>query len=110
VFCCLGTTIKQAKSREAFRMVDFDFPLLLAKTALTRRVPHFLVISAQGASTKSPFFYSRVKGELEQVLKQLPFKKLTILKPGLLLGRTRGQRPAEDMVGWLMKGLNPLWR
>lgn len=110
VFCCLGTTMRQAKSREAFKRVDFDYPLLTAKTALTRGVEHFLVISAQGASTKSPFFYSRVKGELEEVLKQIPFKRLTIARPGLLLGRKIGERPMEDMAGWLMRGLTPLWR
>lgn len=110
VFCCLGTTMRQAKSREAFKRVDFDYPLLTAKTAMTRGVQHFLIISAQGASTKSPFFYSRVKGELEEVLKQIPFKRLTIARPGLLLGRPMGERPMEDMAGWLMRGLKPLWR
>ena len=110
VFCCLGTTMRQAGSKQSFRKVDFDIPLLAAKAAKVRGVKHFLVVSAQGASTKSSFFYSRVKGEMEDVLRQIPFHRLTIARPGLLLGRKAGDRPMEDMAGWLMRGLKPLWR
>lgn len=110
VFCCLGTTMRQAKSRAAFMQVDFDYPLLAAKAAHARGVKHFILVSAQGASNRSPFFYSRVKGKLEQVLRQIPFERLTIARPGLLLGRKTGERPLEDMAGWLMRGLTPLWR
>lgn len=110
VFCCLGTTMRQAKSREAFRRVDFDYPLLSAKISKARGVDHFLVVSAQGASQKSAFFYSRVKGELEAILKTIAFRRLTIARPGLLLGRKAGERPVEDMAGWLVRGLKPLWR
>ena len=110
VFCCLGTTMKQAKSRDAFKRVDFDYPLLSAKISKCRGVEHFLIVSAQGASSNSSFFYSRVKGDLERVLQSIPFKRLTIARPGLLLGRKSGERPMEDMAGWFLKGLKPLWR
>ncbi|PIP89755.1 MAG: hypothetical protein COW01_08035 [Bdellovibrionales bacterium CG12_big_fil_rev_8_21_14_0_65_38_15] len=108
VFCCLGTTMKNAKSKQAFRQIDFDIPLLAAKSARARGIKHFLLVSAQGASKSSPFFYSRVKGEMEAVLKQIPFDKITIARPGLLLGRKSGSRPLEDIAGSMMKLLNPL--
>lgn len=110
VFCCLGTTMRQAKSREAFRRVDFDFPLLSAKISKARGVDHFLIVSAQGASLRSAFFYSRVKGELEAILKTISFRRLTIARPGLLLGRKMGERPVEDVASWFVRGLKPLWR
>lgn len=110
VFCCLGTTMRKAGDKESFRKVDFDIPLIAAKASLSRGVKHFLVVSAQGASIDSSFFYSRVKGEMETVLRKIPFKRLTIARPGLLLGRKAGARPMEDMAGWIMRGLRPLWR
>jgi len=110
VFCCLGTTMKDAKTRDAFKRVDFDYPLLSAKISKCRGVEHFLVVSAQGASSHSSFFYSRVKGDLERVLQSIPFKRLTIARPGLLLGRKGGTRPMEDMAVWFLRGLKPLWR
>ncbi len=104
VFCCLGTTMKKAKSKSGFRKIDFDIPLLAAKAARTRGIDHFLLVSAQGASTASPFFYSRVKGEMEQAL------KVTIARPGLLLGRKSGERFFEDMAGFILKGMSPLFQ
>lgn len=108
VFCCLGTTMKKAKSKQAFKHIDFDIPLLAAKSARARGIKHFLLVSAQGASVHSPFFYSRVKGEIESVLQQIPFERITIARPGLLLGRKSGQRPFEDIAGNVMKLFNPL--
>ncbi len=110
VFCCLGTTMKQAKSKSAFRKVDFEIPLLAAKAAKTNGIHHFLLVSAQGASISSPFYYSRVKGEIEQVLKQICFQRVTIARPGLLLGRKSGDRVFEDMAAFIMKRFNPLFQ
>ena len=66
---------------EAFRKVDFDYPLLLAKKAEQQGIPQFLVISAMGADEKSSVFYSRTKGELESALKKLRLKGLHIFQP-----------------------------
>lgn len=99
VFCCLGTTIKKAKTRGNFRKVDYLYPLLAAKLALKGGAARFLVISALGASRNSPFFYNRVKGEMEDDLSRLAFKSLIIFRPSLLLGKREefrfGERAGE---------------
>ena len=65
VFCCLGTTIKKAGSKEQFKKVDYVFPLALAQRAAKANARHFLVITSMGADASSIFFYNKVKGELE---------------------------------------------
>lgn len=77
--CTLGTTIKTAGSREAFREVDYGYPLAVARLAVRQGTPRFAVISAMGANRKSPFYYSRIKGELEANLAALSFSSLTIV-------------------------------
>jgi uncharacterized protein YbjT (DUF2867 family) len=104
VACALGTTMRQAGSRDAFRRVDHDYPLALARLALAGGARHFLLVSAIGADPGSRFFYNRVKGEVEAALRALPFRSLTILRPALLLGPRRefrlGERIAQAL-GWL---------
>lgn len=107
VVCALGTTMRQAGSREAFRHVDYDLPLEVARLGLAGGVPHFLLVSALGADPGSRIFYNRVKGEVERAVLALPFRSTTIVRPSLLLG-ARGQlRPAElaaKSLGWLVPG------
>jgi len=95
LFCCLGTTIKQAGSREAFRRVDFDLPLAAARLALSRGTEQFLLVSSLGADARSSIFYSRVKGELEEAVSQLPFRAVNIFRPSLLTGERAAVRPGE---------------
>ena len=104
VFCALGTTIKQAGSQEAFRRVDFDYPLAVAKAARAGGASHFLLVSALGADARSGVFYSRVKGELEEALKGLGFTSLTIARPSVLVGREPPRRSEglAEKVGWLV--------
>lgn len=97
VFCALGTTMRQAGSAEAFRRVDFDMPLALARVALSRGVRHFLLVSAVGASPASRFFYNRVKGEVEEAIAGLGFRSLTIARPSLLLGPRSEPRLGERL-------------
>lgn len=68
-YCCLGTTIKQAGSEEAFRAVDLDMVVAFAKRAREMGARHLIVISAIGADPNSSVFYNRVKGEMEQALR-----------------------------------------
>lgn len=89
VFICLGTTIKKAKSKEAFRKVDYEFVIEAAKMAKASNVEKFLVITAMGANSKSKFFYSRVKGDVEGTLQQLELNSVHIFRPSLLLGERR---------------------
>ena len=84
--CALGTTIKVAGSREAFRRVDHDYPLAVARLARAHGASRLAVITAKGANSRSPFFYSQVKGELEADLTALGFPSLTLVRPGLIGG------------------------
>ncbi len=86
VFCALGTTIAKAGSQAAFQRVDLDYPLALARLAKAGGARHFLVVSALGANTRSRVFYNRVKGQMEQGLRDLGFDALTIAQPSVLLG------------------------
>jgi uncharacterized protein YbjT (DUF2867 family) len=95
VFCCLGTTLKEAGSEEAFRSVDFDLPLALGERGLALGARHYIVVSALGADSQSSIFYSRVKGELEDALRQQGWQQLTIARPSLLLGQRDEIRLAE---------------
>lgn len=80
-FSCLGTTLKDAGSKEAQRKVDFDYQLQFAKTAKENGVEDFVLVSAYGANPNSKIFYSRMKGELEEEVKKLHFNKITIFQP-----------------------------
>ncbi|SNS18005.1 Uncharacterized conserved protein YbjT, contains NAD(P)-binding and DUF2867 domains [Noviherbaspirillum humi] len=105
VICALGTTLRAAGSRPAFRRVDHDYPLALARAARARGARHFLLVSAAGADPRSMIFYNRVKGELEQALRALDFPSLTIVRPSLLLGERSEHRPGEEWAkrfGWLL--------
>lgn len=105
VFCALGTTIRQAGSQAAFRQVDFDYPLQVARLAKAQGARHFLLISALGADAGSRFFYNRVKGELEDALRGLAFESLTLARPSVLLGQRNEPRLGEwvaGRAGWLM--------
>ncbi|MFT4271755.1 MAG: NAD(P)H-binding protein [Pantoea sp.] len=91
VYLALGTTIKVAGSQAAFRAVDFEANLAVARAASARRVG---LVSAAAANAKSAIFYNRVKGELEDALKAMDFTALVIAQPSLLLGsRAHLQQP-----------------
>lgn len=104
-FCCLGSTIKQAGSQEAFRAVDHDLVLAFAKRARELDARHLLVISALGADANSSVFYNKVKGETEEALKAQGWPQLTLVRPSLLLGPRNefrlGERLAAPFMRWL---------
>jgi uncharacterized protein YbjT (DUF2867 family) len=86
VFCALGMTMRQAASREAFRRVDYEYPLIIAKAALERGASHLLLVSALGANAHSAIFYFRIKGELEEAVRALGYRSVTITRPSILIG------------------------
>ena len=108
IFCCLGTTLRAAGSRDAFRRVDHDYPLAVARAAAERRVPRFLLVSAAGADSHSRFFYSRVKGEVERAIAGLDFPHFVALRPSLLLGERSEPRLGEALAAPLMRLAAPL--
>jgi uncharacterized protein YbjT (DUF2867 family) len=108
IFCCLGTTIKQAGSREAFRKVDYQYPMDIARMGRANGASLFAIVSSMGADVGSTFFYSRVKGEVERDLATLDYPALLIFRPSLLLGQRREFRLGERIGEGFMRLLTPL--
>jgi uncharacterized protein YbjT (DUF2867 family) len=102
-FCCLGSTIKQAGSQEAFKAVDLDLVVAFGKRARELGARHLLVISAVNADADSSVFYSRVKGETEQALRAQDWPQLTIARPSLLVGNRPDTRWAEQLAAPIAK-------
>jgi uncharacterized protein YbjT (DUF2867 family) len=101
VFCALGTTIRKAGSQQAFRQVDFDLPMSVARLGLGCGAKSFILCSSVGADSASRNFYLRTKGELEQALQALPFTSVQILRPSILVGSREESRPGEAAGVWL---------
>ncbi len=108
VYCCLGTTMKQAGSKEAFRKVDFDYPLSLAQITHQQGAKQFLLVTALGASKESSVFYNRVKGEVQEAIGLIGFESLHIFQPSLLLGHRLEKRKGEGGAEAVMKFLDVL--
>ena len=95
LFCCLGTTIKKAGSKSAFKKVDLEYPKRIAELAVENGVNQFILVSSVGADRNSSVFYSQVKGELEDEVMQMDFWATHVLQPSLLLGERKESRPLE---------------
>ncbi|MEB3766556.1 nucleoside-diphosphate sugar epimerase [Acinetobacter sp. MD2] len=96
-FSCLGTTLKQAKSKQCFYETDYGINMHFAQL-LQQSSAHYLLISAAGASVQSPFFYTRVKGELERDVQALNLAKISFLRPSLLIGEHADTRLFEKLA------------
>lgn len=107
LFSCLGTTLKAAGSKENQWHIDYEIPLEFARTARRNGVPRMVLLSAYGASPDSNVFYSKLKGALEEKIKELAFEQLIIFKPGLLL-RENSDRLAEKVSASVLGVLNGL--
>jgi uncharacterized protein YbjT (DUF2867 family) len=110
VFVCLGTTIKDAGSREAFRRVDFEYVLSVAELGAAGGARDLLVVTALGADPESRVFYNRVKGEVEAQAGSLPYRSISFFRPSLLLGARSSSRPAERLGAAVGGLLTPLLR
>ena len=108
VICTLGTTIRQAGSKEAFRQVDHHYPLAVAALAQRHGTPVFALTSAMGADPESRIFYSRTKGELERDLSAMEFSSLTLVRPGLLGGERTTARPLESFAMTVLSAVEPV--
>ena len=105
-YCCLGTTMRKAGSKENFIKIDHDYPITLAKIAMeSPSFDQFLMVTAVGANSSSPLFYNEVKGKVEDSLKELGMKKLHIFQPSLLLGPREDFRFLEELAkafSWIL--------
>lgn len=99
LFSALGTIVKQVGSREAQRIVDYDYQLRIAQAAKINGIINYVLVSAYGADSKSSVAYTKMKGELERDVMKLSFPKLTIIRPGLLKGPREHKRFLEYHLG-----------
>lgn len=108
IFCCLGTTIKAAGSKQAFYKVDHNYILNTAYKAHQKGIKKFALVSSMGANSRSGVFYNKTKGQTEVSLTNIGFSSLFILRPSLLLGRRSELRLSETIAKHLMVNLSLL--
>ena len=108
VFCALGTTIRTAGSRAAFRRVDLDIPVHAARLARSHGATQMLLVSALGADAGSRIFYNRVKGEAEAAVQDAGFASVGIVRPSLLTGDRTETRRGEQIGEAVLGALRPL--
>ncbi len=111
IFCCLGTTMKTAGSKEAFRQVDYEYPLRVAQLSKNKGANGYHIVSALGADPSSSVFYNKVKGEIEESINSIGFDEYHIYRPSLLFGDRKEFRFGEKLgiyfakaIGFLMVG------
>lgn len=107
LFSSLGTTLRDAGSQAAQYRVDYGYQYEVARRAAARGVPHYVLVSSWGATPKARSFYSRMKGELEEAVQALPFRRISILRPPLLL-RPGSTRSGERLTAAVLRGLSAL--
>lgn len=107
IICCLGTTIRQAGNKKAFKRVDLEYCLDIAELGRSHTARSYYLVSAMGADPNSLFFYSRVKGELERRLIQLEYDYLSLYRPSLLIGHREEHRLGESLGTSLAGFINP---
>lgn len=105
VFCCLGTTMRKAKTKEAFLKVDFQAPVDLAKMSKENGASRYFLVSALGASKSSRIFYNETKGKVEEAIGSIGFSSFHIFRPSLLLGPRQEQRSGEDAAKFFYRAL-----
>ena len=107
LFSCMGTTLKQAGSKEAQWKVDYDYQYNVAKAAREMGVSHYALVSSTGAKADSPFFYMQMKGKLEDAVKTLGFRRTVIVRPPSLI-RKNSDRWAEAVSVKILKFVNKI--
>ena len=108
LFSALGTTLKSAGSKEAQYKIDHTYQFNVAKAASENSVPVYVLVSAAMANEHSKIFYTRMKGELERDIRNLPFDYIHIIQPGMLVGNRKENRPFEKIGTPVLQFLNKL--
>ncbi|MBC8084034.1 MAG: NAD(P)H-binding protein [Hymenobacter sp.] len=98
LFSALGTTLRQAGGQQAQYQVDYTYQYRTAEAAAQNGVPTYVLVSSASADPDAFIFYTRMKGELERVVKRLPFQRIRIIRPGLLAGPRQEPRLAEQIA------------
>jgi len=98
IFCCIGTTQKKVKGdKDAYRKIDFDIPVNIAQLGIEKGYVQYLLVSAVGANKQSSNFYLQLKGQVEDAIRQLPFKTIHIFRPSVLIGNRKEKRIGEKI-------------
>ncbi len=112
LFICLGTTIGKAGSKKQFYHMEFEYITTIARIAEKNKVGQILLVSSMGADAKSMFFYSQVKGLIEDEIKKMDFWSIHFLRPSVLLGQREDSRPMESFAagaGLALRAMGPKW-
>jgi uncharacterized protein YbjT (DUF2867 family) len=105
---CLGTTMKAAGSKGAFRRVDYDYVYAFARVARRLGARQFILVSSVGASRRSSSYYLALKAQIESAVRRMGFERVDIIRPGLLLGQRSERRPAERAAAVIARVLRPV--
>ena len=108
IFSALGTTLSQAGSKTQQYLVDFNYQYEFAKIGSENKVIHYSLVSSVGANIKSPFFYPKTKGALEEAVKKLGFNNIYIFQPPFLIRQSNLIRPGEKRALKILKLLNQI--
>ena len=108
IFSALGTTLSQAGSKTQQYLVDFNYQYEFAKIGSENKVIHYSLVSSVGANIKSPFFYPKTKGALEEAVKKLGFNNIYIFQPPFLIRQSNLMRPGEKRALKILKLLNQI--
>lgn len=108
IFVALGTTMAKAGSKEAFLKVDYEYVLSILNIAERNNVSQCMLVSSVGANAQSLFFYTKVKGKVEEKVKKLSFWSIHIFQPSLLLGERNENRAGEEVAGKIGKAIDVL--
>ena len=108
LFSCMGTTLKQAGSKEKQFTVDFTYQYQFAQAASENRVPAYVLISSASADAGSMLFYTKIKGQLEDAVKKLDFDKIIIIQPSVLEGERNDERMGEKMGASIINALGKI--
>ncbi len=106
IFCCLGTTIKEAGSKPAFYKVDFEYPLSIAQTGFSNGAKKFALVSSMGANKNSGIFYNQTKGAIEEAVTRIGYESIFIFRPSILLGQRTTFRLGEMIGKMLMRSFD----
>lgn len=97
-FCCLGTTMSKAGTKDVFKKIDYQYPVSFARIAKDNGIQHYLIVSSVGANSKSSVFYLKTKGECEDAICKIGFQSVSIFRPASLLGNRKEYRLNEKIT------------
>lgn len=98
IFMCIGTTRKKTPDKNLYKAIDYGIPVRTAQLAAYTDVYHMLVVSAIGANFKSPFFYPKLKGEMERDVSATSIPRIDFFRPSTIIGNRTDKRPLEELA------------